>query len=359
MSDITIVPLMPQDVHAACELWNRLCECGDMIYSPMNAQTFCEKLCIPEARMLWAQRSGQLIGFIHGTVARTFLHGEDATTSPAYLTAVCVAPEYRNQGVGHRLMEALRNQFRQEGKHTMACSGDNPVHLAWRIPDTPNHDHNNAPGVDEDGVGFGFLKREGMRATFHEIAMYRALEGYVLSEEMLKKQCLLSQEGIVTGRYDPAMGCDYDQMCDRVGSEYWRSSIRAELAAWKTGVPNQVPEFWADGLRPARPRIMLTATYDGHIIGFTGPIDKQKSGRGWFTGICTDPAWGGRGIASVLFALLLSEFVAEGATFCTLFTGQQNHAQKIYAHAGMHVVRRFSVMVEALTAQGGADLVHF
>ena len=55
-----------------------------------------------------------------------------------------------------------------------------------------------------------------------------------------------------------------------------------------------------------------------------------------------------RGIASVLFNLLMQEFIAEGAAFSTLFTGEENHAQRIYLRAGFRVVRRFSVMEKGL-----------
>ena len=89
---------------------------------------------------------------------------------------------------------------------------------------------------------------------------------------------------------------------------------------------------------------MLTAVHDGQIVGFTGPVDRQKSGRGWVTGICTDPLYERRGIATVLFNLLMQAFVAEGAAFSTLFTGTDNHAQKIYRSAGMTPVRQFSIM---------------
>ena len=89
-------------------------------------------------------------------------------------------------------------------------------------------------------------------------------------------------------------------------------------------------------------------TKDDLIVGFTGPVDLQKSGRGWFTGICTDPDFGGKGIASVLFNMLMREFVDEGAQFCSLFTGLDNHAQKIYRRAGLDVVAHFAVLSRPL-----------
>ena len=86
----------------------------------------------------------------------------------------------------------------------------------------------------------------------------------------------------------------------------------------------------------------------GHIVAYTGPVDLQKSGRGWFTGICCDPNYGGRGIASILFNQLMREFVAEGAKFSTLFTGETNFAQKIYSRAGFRIVARFDGLTKPL-----------
>ena len=71
-------------------------------------------------------------------------------------------------------------------------------------------------------------------------------------------------------------------------------------------------------------------------------------GRGWFCGIFTDPEYERRGIATVLFNLLMQEFIAEGATFSTLFTGVENHAQRIYLRTGFRVVRKFSIMHKEL-----------
>jgi ribosomal protein S18 acetylase RimI-like enzyme len=103
-----------------------------------------------------------------------------------------------------------------------------------------------------------------------------------------------------------------------------------------------------DETHAENPRPILVATCDRHIVGFTGPVDKQKSGRGWFTGICTDPKFERRGIATVLFNLLMQEFIAEGATFSTLFTGNDNHAQRVYLRAGFRIARRFVIMERAL-----------
>ena len=53
-------------------------------------------------------------------------------------------------------------------------------------------------------------------------------------------------------------------------------------------------------------------------------------------------------LPTVLFNLLMKEFVAEGAAFCSLFTGAQNHAQKIYQRAGLRVTSHWVVLSQSL-----------
>lgn len=341
-----IVPLEPADYAAAAALWNTIAAAGETLYRPIEANRF--PFAGEGTRAFAAKSEGRLIGWIHAAVKRSFLQGETAENTPAYLTIVLVDRAFRRRGVGRALLGALTDALRADGKKTLVCSGDNPVHLSWLVPGTPGHDHNNAPGVEESGSGYAFLMHEGFHDDFHEIAMYMAMKDYRWPEEMTRKQETLLARGIRTGRYDPSLGDEFDGMCDRVGSEYWRSVLRSELAAWKENRPNDNPELWPDGVKPEGPRTLLTATVNGHIVGFTGPVAKQKSGRGWFTGICTDPLYGGMGIASVLFNLLMSEFIAQGADFCTLFTGRDNPAQKIYLRAGLRIVARFAVMSVSL-----------
>ena len=248
------------------------------------------------------------------------------------------------------MLLALEDAFRRSGKHQLSCDGNNPINLDWIVPGTPGHDHNNAPGVDEDCAGYPFLQAMGFEAPVHEIAMYLNLKDYQPWPEFEQTRRRLADRGIIIGRYDVNLNYDYDGMCDRVGSEYWRSVLASEIACHRQGVPNTDIRFIPNGRVPAGPRPILTAVSipDRAIVAQTGPVDLQASGRGWFTGICTDPLFERQGIASVLFNVLMQEFIAEGATFSTIFTGDTNHAQKIYKRAGFRVVRRFAVMRKPL-----------
>jgi len=354
MAGFTIAPMAPADQAAAAALWNEIAQAGETMYCPIDAQRF--PFIGQGMRAFVAKAEGHLVGWIHGAVKNRYLSGETAENTPAYLTAVLVHRKYRRQGIGSALLNALKDAFKADGKKVLVCSGDNPVHLPWFVPNTPGHDHNNAPGVDEACAGYPFLQHNGFQDDFHEIAMYLALKDYRWQDAITKMQQELLAQGIRTGKYALSLGDAYHEMCDRVGSEYWRNALGSELAAWRENRPNSDPEFWPDGVKPAGPRTLLTATINGNIVGFTGPVDRQKSGRGWFTGICTDPLYAGKGIASVLFNLLMQAFIEQGASFCTLFTGRDNPAQRVYLRAGLEIVAHFAVM--SIPLEGTQRYVH-
>lgn len=345
MGDIIIRPFRQEDENGVLAVWNACVDAGDVLYYPLTKEYFERKFlkndgCESE-NLLIAETGGQIAGFIHGVAPGTFAL---ARPGCAYLTCVMTAPAYRGRGVGKALLAALKARMKARGAHTLYISSLNPVNLDWRIPGTPGHDHNNMPGLDTGCAGHGFFPAMGFQEKYREVSLYMNLSDYRMPPEVPDIQGRLSAEGIYTGPYDASWNCGFDGMCDRVGSDYWRDVLRTEIAAWKAKAPNADARFWADGIRPQGPRVLLTAVKDGQIVGFTGPVDRQQSGRGWFTGICTDPLFERRGIATVLFNLLMQAFVKEGAAFTTLFTGADSHAQKVYRRAGLRPVREFALM---------------
>ena len=341
--------MRPEDLPGVIRLWNACVSSGEVLYYPLTEEYFRRKFvenagCEPD-NLLVAEAGGQAVGFLHGVAPGSF---PDARPGAAYLSVLMVESASRGRGAGKALLAAFAKRMRAHGAETLFISSVNPVCLDWRIPGTPGHDHNNMPGADAESPGYPFLLRCGFSVRYQEVAMYLNLSGYRLPPRVNEIRDRLQAEGIDTGPYDPAWNCGFDRMCDRVGSEYWRNVLRTEIDAWKAGKPNADPRLWADGLPPRGPRALLTAVHEGQIVGFTGPVDLQKSGRGWFTGICTDPEYERRGIATVLFNLLMEAFVREGAQFSTLFTGLDNHARRVYEQAGMRPARQFNLMAMPL-----------
>ena len=346
--------LEQRDIPQLVGIWNEAVETGEVVLSPMTEQKFHQKFegdpnYDPALSFVW-EEDGAVVGFIIGMAKKVFLPGETYENTPGLLTCVFVRKAYRGRGIGQALVRKLEDLFRESGKKVFACNGDaNPIDLDWIVPGTPWHDHNNAPGMDTECPGYPFLLSMGFQEDAREIAMYLNLAEYTPWAGLKQKQEELLAQGIYTGRYDPSLHYDYDRMCDRVGKEYWRNVIRSELECHRLGKPNTDIHLIPNGTKvPDGPRPLLVATHDRHIVAFTGPVDKQESGRGWFCGIFTDPEYERKGIASVLFNLLMQEFIAEGARFSTLFTGVENHAQRIYLRAGFRIVRQFAIMHKEL-----------
>lgn len=314
-------------------LWNASVEAGEVVYKPLTEAYFRKKFLEdanywPELSLV-AEEEGKIIGFLNGVMKRVFLPKQNHQNTPGYITCFFVDAGHRRRGVGRALVNELEKRMREAGKSKIACHGDNPINLDWGVPGTPGHDHNNAPGMDEECAGYAFLQALGYTPRFHEVAMYLNLKDYRVPDDFAVKRQRLADEGIYTGRYDLSWHYEYNGIFDRVGSEYWRKVFQDEIAS-------------------DHPRPILVAACNGAICGFTGPVDKQPSGRGWFSGICTDPLFEKKGIASVLFNLLMQEFIAEGAAFSTLFTGREAHARRVYERAGLRVVRGFAIMDKPL-----------
>lgn len=314
------------DLQGILRLWNDCVSAGEVLYRPLTEAYFQEKfLDFAGTDVFVAEEEGQLCGFLAGCRQVTFLPGQTEENTPAYLSVIMVDRAHRRCGVGGALLAAFEGHYAAMGKKAYAVSSLCPINLDWVIPGTPGHEHNNMPGIDEECPGYDFLKKRGYAVAVREVAMYLNLAEYAKKPEVEEKRAALLQQGIAAGLYDSAQRAEFDGMCDRVGSEYWRQVLREETAK-------------------ENPRPILAAVTDGHIVGFTGPVDRQENGRGWFTGICTDPLYEKRGIAGVLFNDLMGEFIKVGAAYSTLFTGTENHAQRLYLKTGFRPARYFAIM---------------
>lgn len=314
------------DIAKIVSIWNSCVSRGEVLYRPLTQQYFNEKfLQHPGTVILTASEEAEVCGFVIGCRKTEFLPGQTEENTPAYLSVIMVPEKCRHRGIGKALLSAFESYFSSLGKTSFAVSSLCPINLDWVIPGTPGHEHNNMPGIDEECMGFGFLRNHGYTVAVRDVAMYLNLAEYNKKPEVEERRAQLAREGISAGLYDISLKADFDGMCDRVGSEYWRQVLKDETEK----------EY---------PRPILAAVTNGHIVGFTGPVDKQENGRGWFTGICTDPLYERRGIAGVLFNDLMEEFIKIGAEYSTLFTGTENHAQRLYLKTGFRPARYFAIM---------------
>ena len=283
-----------------------------------------------EKILFQANVGGHLAGFSGGC--------RNLETGNCYVTFVLVDKEYRRKGIGWMLLKALEQNFTQElvqgglpaEQHKVQITFFNPCALTWLIPGTPGHDHPNAPGVDITSDAFSFFKAVGYTPYVYQNSFYLPLAGYAEPASITKKKEELLQQGISLEYYDSTKHHGLAELCDDLGNPVWKEELLANHASGKEGYP------------------LAAAIHNHRIVGFTGPLRVQESGRGYFAGIGVHSECRGLGLGNVLFHTLCTSLKEMGAEFMTLFTGEENPAGQIYQKAGFRIVKTWADMERSL-----------
>lgn len=327
---MTIRVFAEKDIRSAVKIWNEEVASGRVVYAPITeivfAEVFLKRPEYSEEYMLSAvDDNDELLGFISGMIKREYLSGENFLNTPGYLTFLLVALNWRKQGVGSKLLNALEDRFRAVGKHHVAITYRNPVKIEWIVPTSGGARHNNAPGVPNHSAAASLFLSKAYSTVRTEYGMFLDLSGYEMPNKSKEKEEKLREEGIFIKFYDKEFHNGFEELFDAVNGEVWRKTIR-------------------DNFSVKEPLPVLIASDRGSIVGFAGPIDKEANGRGWFNGIATHPAYERRGIASVLFCRLMQEFRTIGAQYSTIFTDSDNPAFQLYKNVGFCAAVDFLVM---------------
>ena len=300
---------------------------GEQVYKRLDREEFEKKFFGTEKGyekvFLCADNGDVTAGFAAGLIV---LDGE-----VSYVTAILVAREYRRMGLGAALMSALEAAMRTQKTKKYEFSFYNPQSLPWIVPGTPRHDHPGYPGVDMINTGYVFMKVMGYRDYAYQNSYYHKLQNYTMPADIAKIEENAAKNGYAVTYYDKNRHYGAEECMDKIGSAGWKSTVLNNIST--EGAP---PLLIAEHIEAD----------DGtaRMVGFTGPVYVQESGRGYLAGIAVDPDHRGHGLGKLLFCKLCQALKDEGAEFMTLFTGETNKARNIYEAAGMKVVRCFSCM---------------
>ena len=101
-------------------------------------------------------------------------------------------------------------------------------------------------------------------------------------------------------------------------------------------------------LNRPEPKPWLCANENGRMVGWTGAMWNEESGRGHFDGIIVDEDIRGAGLGKALFCYLCYQSKLNGAQYMTFFTGLDNPARYIYLGAGFKIAQSFADMKKKL-----------
>jgi len=234
-------------------------------------------------------------------------------------------PEDRNADPGEffKIIASFRGIVSKTGKKQAEVLFFNPMMLSWYIPNTPNHEHNNAPGAPANSYFHLSLLENGYRERARECAMYLDLGHFVMPVDLGKKEKAAEEKGYEVTLFDKSRHSGVSEMLRGFDNQLWQREI---ADCTENGIP------------------VVIAAQCGKAVGFAGPVIHQENGRGYFTGIGVHPEHEGHGLGSILFFKLCEAFKNIKTDYMSLYTGIGNPTIKIYTRAGFVPVREFVVM---------------
>lgn len=323
---VTVRPAAASELPLLRLLFSLSCE-EDVLFKQLDAAAFAQFFLADTEHaaklLLVLEQDDALVGFASSCVPLPA--GEKG-----YISFVYVLPGQRRKGLGRLLVEKLEQEMRvrfPSVKQT-EIAFYNPMQFAWWIPDTGRSaDHPCAPGLDVSGSAFLFFKRVGYRCYADINSYYRSLEGYRHPDDIASRIENLRANHIEVTFYDRTRHEGLNDLFTNIRNEGWRRAIMANDAL-------------GDAAKP-----LLVAVADGRLVcGYTGPLSVDPSGRGCFHGIGVHTEYRQHGAGKVLFSSLCMALHDMGATFMSLYTGEDNPARNIYEAVGFRIVRSWSAM---------------
>ena len=263
----------------------------------------------------------KVVGFI-STNAR-----DDNPKTSGYINTFIVNKAYRRQGIGSKLLELGEAYLKEKGKTSVRFVFLSGINWAWYIPYTDKHMHPGMPAVRMNSDFYIFLYHHGYAVNSIHEGFHLPLSEYELPKAVVDKMEKNKERGLFVEIYDPNKHYGVEEFCQKIEGDNpgFAYSIRYNLN------------------RP-EPKPWLCANENGRMVGWTGAMWNEESGRGHFDGIIVDEDIRGAGLGKALFCILCYQSKLNGAQYMTFFTGLDNPARYIYLGAGFKIAQSFADM---------------
>ena len=263
----------------------------------------------------------KVVGFI-STNAR-----DDNPKTSGYINTFIVNKAYRRQGIGSKLLELGETYLKEKGKTSVRFVFLSGINWAWYIPYTDKHMHPGMPAVRMNSDFYIFLYHHGYAVNSIHEGFHLPLSEYELPQAVVDKMEKNKERGLFVEIYDPNKHYGVEEFCQKIEGDNpgFAYSIRYNLN------------------RP-EPKPWLCANENGRMVGWTGAMWNEDSGRGHFDGIIVDEDIRGAGLGKALFCILCYQSKLNGAQYMTFFTGLDNPARYIYLGAGFKIAQSFADM---------------
>lgn len=267
-----------------------------------------------------------LVGYVMGFIRSAYEKNPD---NPGCLNAIVVRKTYRKQGIGSALLKAVEDFFKRKGRNYIQAYNYLPLCYEWYVPNFNKHNHPCAPAVRVNTDEYFFLLHHGYAAVGFEDAFHLPLAEYELSDSIKEILEASKKDEIIIEYYDKDRHYGLDEFYEDIKAPEFEKVIRSNLV-----LENPYP--------------FLVVSHKNKVVGWTGALWNEPSGRGHFDGIIISESVRGRGLGKALFATLAYKSKQNGANFMTFYTGLNNHARYIYMGAGFKIVQTYALMKKKL-----------
>ena len=318
-----------EDLKQMCNLWNEVVS-EEYFLKPFTQEEYEEKLLTNpdfdyESTFVIYEKE-ELIAFAIGYLRKKYIDNPEVA---GIVNAIIVKKEYRKQGIGSSLLKKLEEYFKANGRKKISAAYFLPSCYPWYIPNTDNHDHPCAPGIRVNSNEYFFYIHRGYEPNSYNDAFHLNLSDYELSDEIKDILERNEKDGIKIELYDKDRHYGIDEFYKDLNIYDFEKVIRANLE-----LENPYP--------------FLVVSDNNKIVGWTGAMWNEPSGRGHFDGIAILECVRGRGLGKALFASLAYYNKQNGAKFMTFYTGLTNHARYIYMGAGFKIAMSYCSMTKKL-----------
>ena len=249
-----------------------------------------------------AKDEDRVIGFISGNVRDVDKENPNAS---GYINTLIVKKEYRRQGIGSKLLSLVEDYIKENDKKSARFVFISQINWPWYIPYTEKHEHPGMPGVRMNSDFYLFLYHHGYFVNSIHEGFHLSLDKYQMPEKVIKQMAENAKRGLTVEVYDEHKHYGIEEFCEVINNPGFANAIRSNL-------------------KREEPRPFLVAAHNNKVVGWTGAMYTEETGRGHLDGICVDPNERGGGLGKALFCNLCEYLKNHGSTYMTFFTGLDN-----------------------------------
>lgn len=315
MSQVDIRSYQPNDFSEVLSVLDR-CLTAD----PINSEYFQRKVLLDQnydpRGTLVACSDGKIVGFGLGMVRSHKIEDSAPDFDRSWITILAVDKDYRRQGVGTKLVQALEAYFTER-----KCTSN------WVASYAPNYF---IPGVDIAAYpeALEFFKKLGWKEVYRPLAMDADLVPLQTPEWILEKEKKLVADGVTFETIRPEL---IQPVMDFMLAEFpgdWQRFAREAMVKITTGEYHP-SNFWV-------------AHLNGKVLGFVQHDNVCRFGP---FGVAVNER--GRGLGAVLLLKVMHAMRGKGM-HNAWFLWTDDKVAQLYAAAGFVETRRFAVLKKQL-----------